>query len=209
MLLALPNSPSSPRSSPTASGLRRLGLLVAALLATANPGAAQGPLTLEFRGGWSIPVGDFAKGPESGGAMSTGRSFGARFGLERTPSFDLLLGFSQCKVDCSLDGCGGDEEWVSTQWELGLRWKGPVASIRPWVSVAAVVPKVERDRPTGTVSSTVVVGAEIGVGALFQLADRWFLTPGVRYSSYSPDFKPTGNAPMRWAVVQMGLLISF
>ncbi len=196
------------------TGLTRTLLFVvsagvfAAILGTA-PLSAQGPLTLELRGGWAIPTGSFTRGPAQGGAMSGSHSFGARFGLERKIGLDLLVGFSQYRVDCARDGCGGDEEWVSTQWEVGLRWKGAPASVRPWVTLSAVLPRVERDRPTGPVVSSTGIGAEVGLGAMFQLADRWFLTPGVRYAAFAPDFGLDGRVKMRLAIVQLGLLISF
>lgn len=186
--------------------------MIVALLATvlsASPSVAQGPLTLEFRGGWAIPVGEFTRGPEQGGAMSGSQSFGARFGLERAIGLDLLVGFSQYRVDCALDGCGGDEEWVSTHWEIGLRWKGPPATIRPWATGSAILPRVERDRPGGTVVSGTGIGAEVGLGAMFQLADRWFLTPGIRYAAFAPEFGQDDRVKMRLAIVQLGLLISF
>lgn len=193
---------------PTSRMVSVQALLLLCLL-TAAPASAQGPLTLELRSGWAIPSGAFAKGPEQGGAMSGSQAFGARFGLERGRGLDLLVGFSQYRTDCSLDACGGDEEWVSTQWEFGFRWKAPEATIRPWLSLTAVFPKVERDRPTGPVNSQVVIGAEVGGGAMFQIAERLFLTPGVRYSAYSPEFGQDGRVAMRWTVVQLGILISF
>ena len=65
------------------------------------------------------------------------------------------------------------------------------------------------DVRVGTGASRVTIGAEVGLGALFQLRDRWYLTPGLRYSAYSPDFGSDDRVAMRWAVAQLGLLVSF
>ena len=194
--------------------MKRLGALfaLAAVLPTLGAPAAvaaQSPLTLEVRGGIAVPIQEAGTLPDSDDTFEGRHAFGVRFDLERGRGFSLLFGFSQYRVTCRGESCGEEEQWVATQWELGTRWRADSGRVRPWLSGTIILPRVERDIAATTEISRTGFGIEGGGGVLVQLTERWWLSPGVRVSRSQPDFPVTGPVALRFAVVDLGLLVAF
>ena len=185
--------------------------LAALLLGVVAPvgTVAQSPLTLEVRAGRAFPVEDFRGLSDSGDRLTADHAFSVRFDLERSSHFSVMVGFDQFRTTCSGPGCGVEEQWVSTQWQLGSRWRRRSGSVRPWLSGAIVLPKVERDVGEEAEISHTAVGVEAGAGLLIRMTDRWYLSPGVRWTRYRAEFTALGQVPVRFAIADLGLLIAF
>lgn len=186
-------------------------LVMAAHLVLAGPLAAQAPLTVEARGGMLAPIGGFRTGPERGGTLGAGASFGVQFALERSDGRHLYLGFSQHRVDCGDDGCGGEGLYVSTAWDGGLRWDlGSGASV-PWIRLGVTIPRVERDRPAPDDAdvSELGFGGEAGFGVRFGIQGRFYLSPGVRFGAANAGLPDGTLLRMRYLVADMGVVVGF
>lgn len=190
--------------------LRSLVCVLAAGSATA-PLNAQAPLVIEGRAGVITPVGGFRTGPEQGGELAGGASFGVGFALERSGGLHLTLGFSQHRFDCEADGCAGDGLYVATAWDLGARWDFGSGAVVPWVRAGATVPRVERDRPEPDEADVTElgIGAEAGAGARIAVAGRFHLSPGVRFGAADTGLRSGGTLRMRYLVFDVGLVVGF
>ncbi len=205
-----------PRRSDAAPPKRpvRFGLALASLLAltpVAAPVAAQAPLVVEGRAGALVPVSGFRTGPEQGGELGGGPSFGVGFALERSGGLHLTFGFSQHRIDCSDDGCGGEGLYVATSWDLGARLDFGSGAVVPWVRVGATAPRVERDRPDPTADDVTELGfgGEAGAGARVAVAGRFHLSPGVRFGAANTAIPSGGTLRMRYLVFDVGLVVGF
>lgn len=187
-----------------------LCLLVTSLCSAAAV-QAQAPLVLEGRAGLFAPVGGFRWGPDEGGRLRAGASVGVGFALERSDGLHLTLGFSQHRLDCRDDGCGGDGEYVATAWDLGARLDLGSGAAVPWVRAGLTLPRVERDRPepAGADVTKLAVGGELGAGVRLSIGGRFHLSPGVRFGAADTGLPQGGTLRMRYLVADVGVVVGF
>jgi hypothetical protein len=199
-----------PTLRPWSAILAPLVLVLAGLVAPTSA-RAQAPLALEVRGGAFVPVAGFRTGPEQGGRLGWGPSFGLGFALERSDGLHLLLGFSQHRVDCADDGCGGEGEYVSTAWDLGARLDMGSGVSVPWVRLGLTFPRVERNRPEPFDDdvTSLGLGAEAGAGVRLGVAGRFHLSPGIRFGLVDADLPSGGTLRMRYLAADVGLVVGF
>ena len=57
--------------------------------------------------------------------------------------------------------------------------------------------------------SRTAIGVEVGTGVLVRLTDRWYLSPGVRWTRFQAEFATLGEIPVRFGTADLGLLIAF
>lgn len=205
-----------PRATPALPHRRRAlapGGFVCLLTACATtaPLGAQAPLVIEGRAGAITPVAGFGTGPEQGGELRSGPSFGVGFALERSDGLHLTIGFSQHRLDCEDDGCAGEGLYVATAWDLGARLDLASGAVVPWVRVGATVPRVERDRPEPLESDVTAlgIGGEVGAGLRVSAAGRFHLSPGVRFGAADTEISSGGTLRMRYLVFDVGLVVGF
>jgi hypothetical protein len=89
----------------------------------------------------------------------------------------------------------------------------------PWLRVGAIAALLETDlgtaASTGTTATTVreesdrAWGFEVGAGVLIPVADRFGLSPGVRYGRVDLDLASCGVLRERYVVVDVGLVLGF
>lgn len=188
--------------------------VLAGVVAVAPARGQDSRLLVEARGGVGIPVGTFVDGPAGQGELDPDASFGVRFLVAWSEHLTIYAGFSQDRFGCADDGCPGDQEYVSTGWEMGARWFFTGGAVAPWLSLGIVVPRVERDflteggeleeRASGT-----KVGGEGGFGVRIRLADRIHLDPSVRLVAVNSRFEGEHLLQMRYAAVELGVLLGF
>lgn len=213
-----PISPCPPRPVHPRMRLGTLVLLLSSsFLVAATPAEAQGRLTLELRGGVSVPSGGLGKGPLEAGELGAGPAFGMRFSLRRSRWVDLYAGFSELRFDCGADGCAGDGRLVSTVWNVGANLRARSGLWGPWLRVGLVAGAAEFETadPDGGSTSTVSrvtdtgVGGEIGTGWRIRLADAWGVSPGVRYSRWDARVDEGTLYRMSYWVADLGLVLAF
>ena len=125
--------------------LTATALLSGAFAVGPDEAGAQGALILDVRGGVAAPAGSFKRGPAREGTIKAGPTFGLLFDLRRNDHLDFYVGFSQVLFDCSSDGCVGDEEFVSTSWDLGVHLRARSTTWGPWIRGGVVFARMERD----------------------------------------------------------------
>jgi hypothetical protein len=191
-----------------------------------DPASAQARLSLELRGGWTLPAGSFTTGPREGGDIEGAPAFGLHFTLRRNRWLDLHAGFSQLRFGCEADGCVGEGELVSTAWDLGTHIRLRPGPWGPWIRVGLVLGGIELDLPEPAgppeppeggarthgplhVASDTGVGGELGLGWRIRLADGWGLNPGLRYSFLKSRADDGTAFRMRYWVADVGLVLGF
>ena len=177
-----------------------------------NEARAQSALVLDVRGGVAAPAGSFKRGPEREGSIGAGPTFGLLFDLRRGDHLGLYVGFSQVLFDCSSDGCVGDEEFVSTSWDLGIHLRARSTTWGPWLRGGVVFTRMERDIASpegpGHEVSDLGVGGELGVGLRVRLTERFGLNPGVRFALLNTRLENGDLLRMRYWVLDFGLVMS-
>ena len=184
------------------------------------PSALRGQLSvmqMEVNGGSSIPVADFAGVAGWEGEASAGTSFGVHFALAGG-HVGYLVGFSEHRFGCAEDACGAETDLVSTAWDLGLRINFRSSGVVPWMRVGAIAALLEVDltsAPTGETATTVREesdrgwGFEAGAGVLIPVADRFGLSPGVRYGRVDLDLASRGVLQERYVVLDVAFVLGF
>ncbi len=198
-------------SRTSASPALLLALVLGGFAVAPAPAAAQGTLVLEGRGGVSVPVGSFTNGP-GGGRLAEAPVVSVQFGLLRGRRTYVTLGFAQARFDCTRDGC--PTRWVSTQWDAGVRVELGGEAVVPWVRAGVVSPTVEHVptvRPGGVVAGTSHRGwgGEAGVGVRVPLSERLSVSPGARFVAVDVGRGGGETLSMRYAVVDLGLVVAF
>jgi hypothetical protein len=197
-------------------GFAPLLLMPSVLLSAPSAAEGQARLTLDVRGGVSVPSGSFETGPLEGGSIDAGPAFGLHFALRRNRWLDLYAGFSQTRFGCEEDGCAGAGDLVSTVWDLGFQVRPNASPWGPWLRVGVVVGGTEIELPPEGGDSGVVekvtdlgVGGEFGLGWHVRLADAFGLSPGVRYTHVNQRLDSDVTFRMRYWVADLGFILGF
>ena len=192
-----------------------LPVLAAALLAwgaSSAPLSAQGaPLTVEARVGAAVPVSSFS----GGDGVGEGATSGAGFGVEVTLGGGWrsgYAGFSQLRFGCRDAGCPPGARYVATGVNAGVRVAlAPGAKVIPWVGLGALTTRVEspgvRGSPEGV--SELGFGAEAAAGLWLRASRYVAVTPAVRVARVGTDLPGGERLSLRYAVLDVGLVLTF
>lgn len=171
------------------------------------------PLVLELHGGAANPVDPFRRDLPSVDDPSTGFEYGARLALRTGGLVSLYAGFSQLRFGCGSAACPGDDDLISTGWELGLRLSGSVFGVEPLIQVGPVFTKVEavtgRSPEAATEISDLAFGGEVGIGLAIPVATRVAVRPMVRFQAINAQLPQSGFFRLRHAVFELGLGFGF
>lgn len=210
------------RNDPPSSRARVRRLLLQIVLAVATPAAGAvaaeaqvAPIMFEARAGGGFPVENFS-GPDAGwvGAAGRGVSFGMNFNYSFRWYAGVYLGFSQHRFRCPVDGCGRRTDLVSTGFDGGTRFVLGTGGVVPWIRTGLLSYRVEGAAPatdggSEAVTSERAYGVEAGLGLTIQLRPDVVIAPGIRYGRISPRFEDTGRLPMRYLILDAGLVFGF
>jgi hypothetical protein len=177
-------------------------------------GAQEGTFAFQIRGGSSVPLSSF-KDPEGGwsGAASEGAALGMGFTLPLPGPLGGYLGFGQYRFGCDGETCRSGKSWISTGFDVALRWVAGRNRVRPWVQGGLHSARVEGALASSGEAEVEVSdrgsGVEVGGGVLFGIGERTSLSAGCRYGRVDVSFPHRGSLGMKYLVVDMGLVLGF
>jgi len=186
-------------------------LLPLVLLTTAAPAAhaQRNALSLEVRGGITLPVRSFGEGARSGFALD------GTIGYQVFPSLGVYAGYSRDAFGCPDESePGGGCDAHGDGFELGARAAFTHLRLTPWARGGVIYHHlVRRMSPQGfpiEARSALTLGYEIGGGVAVPLTPSLSLTPAIRYRAYGADFGNSfGTGPLqrdvRYFVADVGL----
>ena len=163
---------------------RLVGLSTLVLaLAAVTPAAAQQtlpPISLDLRGGLSLPVSDFGR------SLSLGYGLGGDVIVGITPSLGVYGGYRYISFDFDKDAVGAEEGSYNVQgFDAGLRFGAPSlrSAVSPYLRLGGVYYK-------GAVSGLGEadkqrLGYQLGGGFDYALGPRASLTPELSYTNIS------------------------
>lgn len=200
--------------------MRRLGILFLAGLAvlpfgitTAN--AQEGAFAFEIRGGGDLPVSTFRTGREGwAGKTGAGPSFGMGFTFPVPGPFGAFLGFGQRRFRCQGEVCADGAKWVSTGFDVALRFVLGRKKIRPWLKGGLFTHRLEGrvlgedGEPLG-IDSDGGVGFEAGGGLLIAIGERTSLSPGLHYGWANVPFPDRSSLRLHYVIADLGLVLGF
>lgn len=173
----------------------------------------EGGFTFQVGGGAAIPVGDFRSREGWEGKTGAGMSFGMAFSFPLKGPLDLYLGFSQHRFHCSEGVCSGDEDFVATGFDAGLRLLLRREGVSPWLRATLHAPRVEAElveegRKVSRTSDG-AAGLEVGGGVLIRVAQRLSLSPGIRFGMVDLPFPDRPALEPRYLVADLALVLGF
>lgn len=186
--------------------------------ATAAPADAQlARLSLEARGGVSVPMRGFREGAAPGGGLERAPTFGATLVTRNLNGWGVALGFAQSRFACAGDGpaCAtpGGDGYVATDVELGgLRSFGE-GRVAPWIRAGLVFGRTEYDAmgPAGMERrlTDLAAGGSAGAGVAVRVGGRWGVSPGLRFAWMNTHVPGAGVLRMRYLLADVGVLLNF
>jgi opacity protein-like surface antigen len=151
-------------------------------VATAGPVAAQQtlpPISIEGRGGLSLPIGDFSR------SLGLGYGLGANASVGVTQTIGIYAGYTYVSFDFDKNAVGQQEGSYNVQGiDAGARFGAPTMSnVAPYLRLGGVYYK-------GAVSGLGEadkqrLGYQLGAGFDYALAPHASLTPELRYTTIS------------------------
>ena len=163
---------------------RYLSLMVALLMvAVASTVHAQGPWSLELRGGPAFPTADL-----NDASLGTGAGFGVAASYRFLPHLGAYAGWDWHRLGLDEPFLGGDYDVEDTGYAFGLQFQHPmIRSIEGWVRAGGIFNHIEMEDDAGTIvdDSGHELGWEVGGGLSFPLGRHFALTPGARYRTFS------------------------
>lgn len=164
-----------------------VALLVSALGLNAQD---HGPLSVEVRGAYSLPIGDFGDDAIQGAESDFG--FGGDLFLHLTDGFSVYGGWAQDRFDCAV--CADDGSYEIAGFEAGAkvrfaRDRGAV----PWARAGLVASKTTLEDGEVEAESDRKLGFQAAIGLDLPLGDHFALVPALRFQSIGNDFEIDGD----------------
>jgi hypothetical protein len=170
---------------PSAATCAALVLLATALQAQERPAEAEtrpAPISLEIRGGYSLPV---AALNDLGAQSDFG--YGAQVMLRLSPSFGLYGGWGRDVFHC--EDCTGDAQIRSSGVELGGKFIVPDRErAHPWVKGGLLASKSLLMTGTSQFEGSRNVGLQAAVGLDAPLSAMVSVSPSARFHSFTSEF---------------------
>lgn len=189
-------------------------VLTAAMLAVTSSATAQQPWTVELRGGGAFPTVDIVGDSGTGNGIALEGVLSYRF----VPYLDAFVAWDWVKFSPETSFAGPEVDIEGTGYLAGLRFERSVAEAVPfdvWVRAGARYDHLELNDASGEIIAGTGrdVGFDLGAGVTVQVAERWSVTPGVRYRAVSHDVQlsptRTEDADLRHVVVDVGVRYRF
>jgi len=176
--------------------------------------AQEGAFSFQVRGGVSLPVLSFrdeAEGWE--GDAGLGSSFGMGFNVPLPGPVGAYFGFSQHRFRCDSSVCPDGESWISTGFDLALRFVMGTRRLRPWLQGGLHTHRVEGRVLEGSdvveLISDGAFGFEAGGGILVQIGNRMSLSPGLRFGQGTVPFSEYPSLRVQYLIADLGLVVGF
>lgn len=190
-------------------------VLAAALLGSgavpSRVGAQGSPLNVEARVGAAVPLSSFADGDGVGEGAGAGLGFGVEvtLGGGRRAGY---AGFSQLRFGCAEAGCPAGKPYVATGVNAGVRLAlASGARVIPWVGAGLLTTRVEspgvRESPAGV--SELGFGGEVSAGLWVRAGRSLALSPALRAARVGTDLPGGARLSLRYAVLDLGLALTF
>lgn len=162
--------------------------VTATLAMTALPLQAQDRWSLDLSAGVAVPTGDLGDW-----GLNTGLAFGSSVGAKLMPHLAVYGGWDWAHFSTDESGIGGELDIEETGYVLGLRFehplRGEVGFPKLRLHAGGTYKHIEIEDEEGDIvaDSGHGLGWEAGAGLMMTVGERWTLTPGVRFSSLSPE----------------------
>lgn len=191
--------------------------LTGAILVLASPAStvsAQERWTAELRGGGAFPTVDVVGDLGTGNGFALEGSLAYRF----SPFLGAYVAWDWVRFSPDSSFAGPDVDFEGTGYLAGLRFEHPLPEAVPfdvWVRAGVRYDHLELEDASGDIIAGTGrdVGFEVGAGVAVRVADRWSVTPGVRYRAISHDVQislsRTEEADLRHVVVDLGVRYHF
>jgi hypothetical protein len=191
----------------------KVTLVALCLIAAAVPASAARPWGLELRAG---------AGPSSdpdGVALDAGVGFEVLVEYRFMPHVLGYGGWDWHHFGSDQSFAGADMDFEETGYAFGLRFEHPFSGESGtgpawWVRAGGTYNHIEIENPAGDIvgDSGHGFGWEAGTGVTFHVAERWNLTPGVRYRALTRDITVSGatsTVDLSYTLIEVGLSRSF
>lgn len=190
---------------------RTAALLAATFLAIgaahAAPLAAQStyPFSVDIRGGYGVPFGDF------GDAAGSDWGFGAGAVLSLTPAIGVYGGWGRDTFTCDVVGCNGDDRVRLSGFEGGAKFILPMGGRwHPWARAGVIYHRLELDGGIVDWESDRQLGFQGAIGVDFPLGDVLSVTPALRMHILDfDDADLLDDAEIRYFSFDIGAHIHF
>lgn len=188
--------------------------LTAAIFAFAASASAQEPWTVEVRGGAAFPTVDIVDDLGTGNGVALAGSVAYRF----MPHLGAYVGWDWVYFNPEESFAGPDVDFEGTGYVAGLRFEHPISDAVPfdgWLRAGVRYDHLELEDASGELIAGTDrdVGFEVGGGVAVWVAERWSVTPGVRYRAVSHDVQTgvntTDEADLRHVLVEVGVVYRF
>jgi opacity protein-like surface antigen len=181
-----------------------------ALLVVAGPLQAQSRYSLELRGGAAIPTADLGDA-----ALNTGGGMGLNAAVRFLPHALVYAGWDWFRLTTKEPLAGADFDVENTGYAFGLQFQHPlVNTIDGWFRAGAIYNHIELENVDGDViaDSGHELGWEAGGGVSVPISERFAITPGFRYRTFSTDLELNGAripVDMSYLAAELGFSWSF
>jgi outer membrane protein with beta-barrel domain len=191
----------------------KITLVALCLVVAAAPAQAERPWALELRAG-----GGPSSDPESV-ALDAGFGFEPLLEYRFMPHALAYGGWDWHHFASDQSFAGTNMDFEETGYAVGLRFEHPFGGetgVGPawWVRAGATYNHIEIENPDGDIigDSGHGFGWEAGAGATFHVAERWSLTPGMRYRALTRDITVSGatsTVDLNYVLFEVGISRSF
>lgn len=158
-------------------------IILAVFIALFPPAiSAQASLSLDGRGSYAVPFGDFADGTEGD------FGFGVGAVLTLGPGFGIYGGWGQDSFRCDDILCSPDSRLTVVGFEGGVRAAFPTqGGTEPWIRAGLTSKNVEFDGEPVDFESDRQLGFQGAFGVDFPLGEALSVSPAVRVNLMSVD----------------------
>jgi hypothetical protein len=185
-----------------------LGVLAFFLFTATDTSQAQSRWQFEIRGGPAFATQDIGDA-----SLGTGFGFEGTVGFRFQPHLSVYAGWDWHRFPGDGSFGGADSDFEETGYAFGLLFEHPIGRsevVALQLRAGGTYNHIEIENATGDLvtDSEHGLGWEGGAGLAVRLADRWQLTPGVRFRSLSRDLTAgsvTTPADLRYLAVEVGL----
>lgn len=190
--------------------MKRIMITTALLAACTTAAQAQGPVSLEIRGGAAIPTREFA-----GVDLKVGGGAEAIVGVRVMEHLSVYGGWGWYQMTTDEPLLGRKYDVENNGYAFGAQFTHPVVNrVSGWVRAGGLYNhlEIEEDDVDGSIDSGHELGWEAGAGLSIPIGRSLSLTPGARYRTFSGDLT-VGETKvpfdMSYAMAEIGLRWTF
>lgn len=182
-----------------------------ALLLAGTTARAQGmmPISVEGRGAYALPRGDWNEGD----ALGNGLGYGLDIRLQVLPLINIYGGWDSYSFKIEeMDDTDATDSGMHLGGQISMPLS-PVTGISPFAFAGAIFNRtsmrIENNGVSLGVESDREIGYELGAGIAFPFAPGMAVTPQVRYRSHGVDFSlasgETHDADVSYLSLEIGV----